>query len=152
MPVIILSNSPDRCGDVPTPPEAKLILPGLAGDKLGNVVGRHRRMHRHYVGQPNQSGDRSAVANEIERKLLVERRVDGVVRTDEGDRVAIGYRAEHRLHAYIAARPGPVLDDELLPQMIRQILADNARDDVVGAARRKTRRSSAPAASDSFAP
>src|SRR5215471_20111958 len=30
MPVIILSNSPDRCGDVPTPPEAKLILPGLA--------------------------------------------------------------------------------------------------------------------------
>src|SRR5215831_13363863 len=120
MSVIILSNSPDRCGDVPTPPEAKLILPGLAfciGDKLGNVVGRHGRMHHHYVGQPNQSGDRSAVADEIERKLFVERRVDGVVRTDEGDRVAIGYRAEHRLHAYIAARPGPVLDDELLPQI-----------------------------------
>src|SRR5262249_41363683 len=107
------------------------------GDKLGNVVGRHRRMHHHYIGQPNQSSHRSAVANEIERKLLVERRVDGVVRTDEGDRVAIGYRAEHRLHADIAARAGPVLDDELLPQMIRQILADNARDDVVGAARRK---------------
>src|SRR5262245_66648467 len=93
-------------------------------------------MHHHYIGQPNQSSHRSAVANEIERKLLVERRVDGVVRTDEGDRVAIGYRGEHRLHADIAARPGPVPDDGLEPQMILQILADNERDDVVGAARR----------------
>jgi hypothetical protein len=83
------------------------------------------------------SGDGDAVADEIERKLLVERRVDGVVWTDEGDRVAIGRRAEYGLHADIAARAGPVLDDKLLPQMLRKILADDTRDDVVGAARRK---------------
>src|SRR5260370_17226087 len=45
--------------------------------------------------------------------------------------------AECGLHADIAARTDPVLDDELLAQMIRQILADDARNDVVGAARRK---------------
>jgi hypothetical protein len=41
------------------------------------------------------------------------------------------------LHADIAGRAGPVLNDKLLSQMIRQVLADDARDDVVGAARRK---------------
>ena len=94
-------------------------------------------MHLHHVGQPDRSADRRAVADEVERHVLVERRVDGVVRTGEGDRVAVGRRAERRRHADIAAGAGPVLDDELLPQVIRQVLADDARDDVVGAARRE---------------
>src|SRR5262249_55612244 len=76
-------------------------------------------------------------ADEIKRKLLVKCRVDGVVRADEGDRVAIGRRVERGLHADIAGRAGPVLNDKLLSEMIRQVLADDARHDVVGAARRK---------------
>src|SRR5262249_6007325 len=107
------------------------------GDELGDVVGRHRRMHIHHVRQPNQSGDRRAVANEIERKLVVERWVDGVVRTDEGDRVAVGRRVEHGLHADIATRAGPVLDDDWLPERTGQMWADEAREVVVGPPRRK---------------
>src|SRR5262245_54356234 len=89
------------------------------------------------VCQPHYAGDRDAVADEIKRKLLVKCRVDGVVRADEGDRVAIGRRVERGLHADVAGRAGPVLNDKLLSQMIRQVLADDARHDVVGAARRK---------------
>src|SRR6516225_2734545 len=44
---------------------------------------------------------------------------------------------ERGLHADIAGRAGPVLNDKLLSQMIRQVVADDARDDVVGAAGRK---------------
>jgi hypothetical protein len=76
-------------------------------------------MHVHHVGQPHDAGDRHAVADEIKRKLLVEPRVDGVVRADEGDRVAIGRRVERGLHADISGRAGPVLNDKLLSQMIR---------------------------------
>ena len=92
------------------------------GDELGEVVGWECRIHVHHVGQPHYAGDRDAIADEIKRKLLVERRVDGVVRADEGDRVAIGRRVERGLHADIAGRAGPVLNDKLLSQMIRQVL------------------------------
>ena len=81
-------------------------------DELGEVAGWECRIHVHHIGQPHYAGDRDAVADEIERKLLVERRVDGVVWTDEGDRVAIGRRVERGLHADIAGRAGPVLNDK----------------------------------------
>src|SRR5439155_1696825 len=90
-----------------------------------------------HVSQSHRPGNRDAVADEVEGKPFVERRVDGVVRADEDDSVTIWRSAECGLHADIAARTDPVLDDELLAQMIRQILADDARNDVVGAARRK---------------
>ena len=41
------------------------------------------------------------------------------------------------MHADIAGCAGPVLNDKLLSQMIRQVVADDARHDVVGAAGRK---------------
>ena len=41
------------------------------------------------------------------------------------------------MHADVAAGAGPVLDDELLVEMLRQILAEQARDDVVGTAGRE---------------
>ena len=66
--------------------------------------------------------------------MLVERRVDGVVRRDEADGVAVGRRCQHVLHADIAAGADVVLDDELLVELFRQILAEDARDGVVGPA------------------
>src|SRR5271166_2617623 len=122
-------------------PRSKVDLARIGfriGDELGDIVGRDRQIYLHDVGQAHCSADWSAVADEIERKPLVERRIDGVVRSDESDGVAIGDRAQRRLHSDIAARNDPVLNNELLPQVIRQKLADNARDDVVGAAGRKT--------------
>jgi len=72
-----------------------------------------------------------AVANEIERQLVVERRIDGIVGSDEADGIAIGRRAQHRRHADISAGADLVLDDELLAEPLRQILSDDTRDDVV---------------------
>src|SRR5437588_5275603 len=101
-------------------------------DERGEIVGWKCRIHVHHVGQPHYAGDWDAVADEIKRKLLVECRVDGVVRADEGDRVAIGRRAERRLHANIAGRAGAVLDNNLLPKMIRQVMTDDACKNAVG--------------------
>src|SRR6266568_5471261 len=135
------------------PARSKVDLPRIGfriGDELGDVVSWDRRVYLHHVSQSHRPGNRDAVADEVEGKPFVERRVDGVVRADEDDSVTIWRSAECGLHADIAARTDPVLDDELLAQMIRQILADDARNDVVGGRPAKSKLSSAPALSDRF--
>jgi hypothetical protein len=124
------------CGEVPTPPEPKLILPGsvLASDEFGEVLGRERQVLFHHIGERHGAGDRGGVAHEVERDVGVERLVDGVVRRHEADGVAVGRRGQHVLHADIAAGADVVLDDELLAELFRQVLAEDARDGVVGAA------------------
>src|SRR5258707_13437837 len=82
------------------------------GNKFGESPGRERRMHRHDVGQSQCSCDRHAVADEVERKLLVKSSTYGIVRADEGNRVTVRCGAERKLHADIAAGAGLVLDDE----------------------------------------
>jgi hypothetical protein len=114
MPVIALNNSPDS-----------------VGDELGDGLGRHVRMHHHHVGEQHRPGNRLAVASEIERQLVVERRIDGIVGSDEADGIAVGRRAQHRRHADISTGANLVLDDELLAQAFRQILSDDARHGVV---------------------
>jgi hypothetical protein len=52
----------------------------------------------------------------------------------------IAYAKANRLCADIAAGTGPVLDDELLTEPLRQPLADQARRDVGRAGRRLPRR------------
>ena len=69
--------------------------------------------------------------------MLVERRVDGVIRGDEADGVAVGRRGQHHFHADIAASANAVLDDKLLTEIFRQILTEDTRDSVVGTARRE---------------
>jgi len=83
-------------------------------------------MHHHHVGEEQRPGHRRAVANEIERQLVVERRIDGVVRSGEADGIAVGRRAQHRRHADISASADLVLDEDLLAQAFRQILSNDA--------------------------
>jgi hypothetical protein len=52
------------------------------------------------------------IANKIETQLLVERRVDDVVRTDDEQGVAVRWCADDRLGTDIATCPRPVLNDE----------------------------------------
>jgi hypothetical protein len=104
------------------------------GDELGDGLGRHVRVHHHHVGEQHRPGNRRAVANEIERQLVVERRIDGVVGSDEADGVAVGERAQRRRHADISTGADLVLDDKLLAQAFRQILSDDARHSVVWSA------------------
>jgi hypothetical protein len=78
------------------------------------------------------------LSRKIEWQLLEERRVDRVIGADEDDGVTIRRRCQRRLHANVAACADPVLDDELLPEIIGKILPDDPRNDVVGAARGET--------------
>ena len=75
-------------------------------------------------------GDRHDVADEIERKLLVERRVDRVGRADDEQRVTVRWCPHDGFGADVAAGPRPVVDDELLAQPFREPLRDEARGDV----------------------
>ena len=65
-------------------------------------------------------------------------------------RVAVRRRLEHVGGADGRARAALVLDDERLAELDRQLLADDARHDVGGAARRRTARRCAPGGSASW--
>src|SRR5215475_4653610 len=68
------------------------------------------------------------------RQFVVERRIDGIVRSSKTDGIAVGRRAQHRRHADVSAGAELVLDEDLLAQALRQILSDDARHGVVWAA------------------
>src|SRR5262249_30658231 len=70
------------------------------------------------------------VADKIEIELVVKRRIDGVLRCDKEEGVAIRGRADGRLGADIASPAWAVVDDERLAQALRQPLAHEACDDV----------------------
>ena len=70
------------------------------------------------------------VAHEIEIEVFIERYIDGVGRSDQQKRVTVRRCPQGRLGADIAGRPRSVLDYELLPEMFRQPLSDDARSNV----------------------
>ena len=74
------------------------------------------------------------IVHEVERDVLVQRLVDGVVGRDEADGIAVGRRRQHVLHADIAASADVVLDHDRLAELFRQVLGEQARDGVVGSA------------------
>jgi hypothetical protein len=98
---------------------------------------RQRRRHHHDIGEPHHAGDRSGVAQEHERKVLVQRRPDGIVGGDEHDGVAVGRGIDHGVGGDHAAGSDAILDDELLAEVSRQPLAEHPRHDVVRPAGRK---------------
>src|SRR5262249_18504198 len=99
-------------------------------DQLGHGLGRYRRMKHDKVGDCANTSNRRDVADKIEIELVVERRVDCVRGTNQEKRVTIRRRAYDRVDTDIAAAARPVLDDELLPEPLRQPLSYQARDDV----------------------
>src|SRR5215475_8917066 len=107
-------------------------------DELGDRLGRNRWMHQHDVGHDNDAGDRRDIADETEIKLFVERSIDGVYRSDEEERVAIGGRTHDRLGGDITTATRPVLDNEWLAEPVREPLSNQTRDDVDPTAGSKT--------------
>src|SRR5581483_12426741 len=69
-----------------------------------------------------------------EIELGVERGVDGVLRVDEQERVAVRRRTHHRFGGDVAGGAGPHVDDELLAEFLAQRLGDQPRRDVGRAA------------------
>src|SRR3954454_2153892 len=81
----------------------------------------------------HEARDRRDVTEEIETEFLVQRRIDGVWRTNQEQRVAVGRRVHDRLGGDVAAGAQPVFDDEWLAEPLRQPLTDQPRQDVVRA-------------------
>ena len=78
--------------------ERARVRPGV-GNELGDASDRHGRMHLHDVRHPRKAHDRCDIADEVVRKLLIERGIDGVHRADEQKRIAIPRRTNHRIGA-----------------------------------------------------
>ena len=91
-------------------------------------------MHHHHGGFTAEARDRRDVVDEVEAKLLVERRVDEICRRDQEQRVAVGRRVHDHLGRDVGAGARAVLDDELLAEPFRQPLPRQPRDDVGRAA------------------
>src|SRR5262245_9642776 len=79
------------------------------GDELGNRCDWKRWMHHHNKSIAADGCDRRDVANEIETKLVVERRVDDVRRTCHEEGVAVRRRPHDRLGANVAAPTWPAM-------------------------------------------
>ena len=63
-------------------------------------------------------------------------RVDGVAHIDQQQRLSVRRRPHDRFSGDVASRAGPVLDDELLAEPLRQLLSDQTTHGVGRAARR----------------
>ncbi len=107
-------------------------------DELRDRRGRKRRIHHHDIGDANNACDRRDIANEIEIKILVERRIDRGRSVSEQQSVAICRCIDHNLGSKIGRGSWPVFDDKRLPEPFRKRLADQARNDVGAAACGKT--------------
>ena len=111
------------CDRLPAPADAKLILRGLA------LAWERRIDHDHQI-RAADAANRRDVAHEIERKIGVQRRIDGMRNRDVEERIAVRRRPHDRLGGDVGAGTGTVLDDERLAQLFRQLLRHNARNGV----------------------
>jgi hypothetical protein len=81
------------------------------GDEFGNGPGRNRRVHFHDQGHANNAHDRHDVADEVKAELE-HRRIDGICRGNQQQRIAVGRCPHDRLGGNAAAGATAVLDDE----------------------------------------
>ena len=106
-------------------------------DQLLEAVHAERRMHHEHVGRPAEIGDVGEVLDRIEARVLVHRRRQHMRRhAGNLQRVAIGRRARDLGGADQAAAAGAVLDEELLPERLAELLGEHAAEQIVGAAGR----------------
>ena len=122
------------------------------GDEFGNRLRRKRRTYRHDVGKSNDAGNRREVADEIEAEFFVERRIDRVHRAAQQQCVTVRGCTNDRFGRYIAARAGPVLDDDRLAGAAPTTIGRSAAQRCRSYRRPRSRRGCAPAASDRLAP
>ncbi len=107
-----------------------MILPGLAlasASSSGNGFVGKLRIDDEEAGAARHGRDRNEVAHDIETEIVIERRIPGVGRCREQQRIAVWHSARDLLRCEIAAGARQVLDDELLAEMVRQKAADQAR-------------------------
>ncbi len=107
------------------------------GDELRNGFCGNRGVDQHDERLARDRGDWRDVAQKIVIEIAVDRRIDGVRRPDQEERISVGRRVHDGLGGDVAGGAGPVLDDHRLTQPPGQPLPHQAPEDVVGAAGRK---------------
>ena len=137
---VSLNSSPARCGRPPRPAEAKLSLPGCALARAiefshvvgGDVAGHHQHLrHRHH------QRDRRKIPGDVVRDFFHRGVDDERARAHDPDGVAVGRRLRDRIGAQHPGLSAAILDHHRLFCQFRHALADDPRDDVVGAAGRE---------------
>ena len=103
----------------------------------GTVFAGSCGVHHHHLRYADDAGDRRRVAQKIEIEMLIERGIDGVCTGDQKQRVAVGRRLHRRLGRDVGAGAGPIIDDELLAEPLRQPFRRQPRHGVGGTAGRK---------------
>jgi hypothetical protein len=120
---------------VPLPGRSHVDLAGVGlavGDEFAHGLGRELGGGLHHIRHPRDAGDGRDVAQEVERQTLVKGRIDAIGGVDQQDRVAVGRGVHHHLGADVVAGAGPVVDHELLAEMLGKVLAQDSRQDVGG--------------------
>ena len=100
------------------------------GNELWNGLGRNRWIDLHDEWRADYARDRCDVADEIEVKFLIQRRVDRGRRGGKQERITIRRRTNDCLGANIGPRAGSVFNDERLPEPLGQQFPHYARDEV----------------------
>jgi hypothetical protein len=130
----LTNNTPDRCGEVPTPgaAEADLAFLPRPGEELGQCLGRHVIAGDHEdIGQFPGQGRRNHVTFRIIGHLAVEKLVDRKMADGRGtDGVAVWRAGSDRGDADIAAGARSVFDHEGLAEYFLQPLRQDAREHV----------------------
>ncbi|MNJ59128.1 hypothetical protein D3C77_547950 [compost metagenome] len=103
------------------------------GDVFLHRLDGHLGVDHQNVGNGGDQAYWLEVFDEVVVELAVQRAVDGVGDGAHVQRVAVGRRARHDFRADVAVGARLVLDDEALPELFRQRLGHQARDDVGGA-------------------
>src|SRR5262245_46702816 len=104
------------------------------GDEFANRICRKRWIYLQRESLAADARNRCDVADEIETELVIERRVDGVRRSRQEQRVAIRRRTHDGFGGNISTGTGPVLDDKWLAEPLRQPLPNQAPNDIRPAA------------------
>ena len=106
-------------------------------DQLLDVVGGKARVRRQHVAGVGQRGDGFEILHRVEPAALVQPGVDDLRAVGlHQQRVAVGLGLGNVGRAHVAAGAWPVVDDDRLPQLLRQLLPQHAGNRVVGAAGR----------------
>ncbi len=114
--------------------ELSRARPGVR-NQVFNGLHRERRMHNHGVGRFRGPRDRREVPDHIERRVAAQQRDDPDIVGVEQQRVAIGLCLGHDVRRDDAARAAAIVHDHGLAQAASQSLHDQARREIVAAAR-----------------
>ena len=106
-------------------------------DEVGDRVHRRERgMHRERLRLPAEQRDREEILQVVDAQAQHVRRARDVVIGDE-DGIAVGRTLDRRVDADRAPGAGAVLDEHLLAELARHVIADHASDEVEPAAGRE---------------